>query len=480
VANDCSLVTGTLAVTVCQPVEAVEVNGPASLPVGANGTYAGDYFPLTTTEPVTLTWSNGTVGSSAVYSWTITGTYPVAVTATNRCGGPVYGDMMVSVTACQPVEAVEVNGPALLPLGANGSYTATILPLTTSLPLTLTWSNGTVGPSAVYSWTVIGTHTVAVTATNECGEAYGEMVVSVTVCQPVEAVEVKGPGFLLTKHVAAYTATYFPPTATLPVNLLWDNGRTGPTAFYSWTDPGLQIITVSAANLCSPEVTGTLPVTVCQPVEAVELSGPASLPAGVNGTFTATSLPSTTTLPLSLAWSNGATGTTAIYSWAAGGTYTVAVTATSACGQVSTSTSVLVAELIYLPFVAKGWYWDQCSIGPDGYFEEEPNNYWNSANGSLCAGVEYQGRPEDGEDFYFFSCDTGVISVTMWNYVPEDGWLVLYDGPGDEYAIDSDNIPGDGWHVGAPCEGKQYWVRVLTLSGFSTVAYTLQVDFVEP
>jgi hypothetical protein len=45
--------------------------------------------------------------------------------------------------------------------------------VTASLPLAYAWDNGTLGPAAVYSWTVPGTYTVTVTATNPCGVGAG-------------------------------------------------------------------------------------------------------------------------------------------------------------------------------------------------------------------------------------------------------------------------------------------------------------------
>jgi hypothetical protein len=474
-ANFCSEVFDTLAVTVCQPVEGVEVNGPAFLPIGANGTYTATVLPLTTTSPVTLTWSNGTVGPSAVFSWTVGGTQTVAVTATNRCGGPVYGDMMVSVTVCQPVEGVEVDGPPVLPIGANGTYTADFFPPTTSHPITLTWSNGTVGPSAVYSWTITGTYTVAVTATNECGEAYGDMMVSVTVCQPVEAVEVDGPIILPVGKNGAYTATYFPPTATTPLTLTWNNGTTGTTAIYSWTVPGVQTITISAANLCS-QVTGTLTVTVCQPVEQVELNGPAYLAVNQIGVYTTAYAPITATEPVSFSWSSGAVGPSAVFSWTVGGTYTVAVTATSACGQLSRSMSVLVPDPVYLPLVSRGW--SRCFLDPHGYSEVEPNDFWDTDNGPLCPSQEYQGEPSDSNDFFFLYQISEMVTVTMWNYVPISGWLVLYDA--EQNVCGADNDGEDGWQVIAPCPAGKNYVRIITEADFTTVPYTFRANFVEP
>ena len=51
--------------------------------------------------------------------------------------------------------------------------------MTASLPLAYAWDNGALGPAAVYSWTGPGIYTVAVTATNPCGEALGSTLVEV-------------------------------------------------------------------------------------------------------------------------------------------------------------------------------------------------------------------------------------------------------------------------------------------------------------
>jgi hypothetical protein len=54
---------------------------------------------------------------------------------------------------CMPVEVVEITGPPALPVGRTGNYGATVQPITASVPLSFTWDNGTVGPTAIYSWT---------------------------------------------------------------------------------------------------------------------------------------------------------------------------------------------------------------------------------------------------------------------------------------------------------------------------------------
>ncbi len=157
------------------------------------------------------------------------------------------GDLRYAFT-CTPVSGAGVSGPQMLAVGEAGTYTASFTPSDASAPVTFAWSNGSVGPSASYQWSQPGSYTIAVTATNPCGQAQGEL--AVTVCLPVEAVQVGGPSSLTMGDVGAYTATYTPINATLPVTLSWDNGAAGPTAAYSWTIPGAYSVTARAENAC--------------------------------------------------------------------------------------------------------------------------------------------------------------------------------------------------------------------------------------
>jgi hypothetical protein len=77
------------------------------------------------------------------------------------------------------VEWVAISGPLVLSLAEQGLYTAVYSPPNASEPLTFAWDNGTFGSSAAYSWALTGSHTLAVTATNPCGEVSGSFAVDV-------------------------------------------------------------------------------------------------------------------------------------------------------------------------------------------------------------------------------------------------------------------------------------------------------------
>lgn len=308
---------------------------------------------LTRTQVLTYSWSFGDgfydVGQVVTHTYTVGGFYSVTLTATNDCGQDVVINVVQVLSECNPVDEVNITGPTTLLPGETGLFTATYTPITATPPIVFAWDNGATSPTTTYSWADPGIYTLTVMATNPCGQAGDYMTVTVTSlpCDPVEIVLVSGPAILLTNETGLYTATYTPPTATLPVTLTWDNGASGPTAAYSWTIPGAYTITVTATNDCGQAVdhlTVTVIAPPCDPIEMVSVSGPVTLLTNEPGFYTATYAPPTATLPVTLAWDNGASGPTAAYSWTMPGIYAITVTATNDCGQVTDTLVVTVTE----------------------------------------------------------------------------------------------------------------------------------------
>lgn len=294
------------------------------------------------------------------------------------CGRPnlayydgLNGDLMFARdVTCTPVETATIRGPTFTQVGRQEQYTATHAPTTATCPL-ITWQNGEVGPTVAISWTIPGTQSLSMTVTNPCSEVRNTL--EVQVCQPVEGVDVTGPLLLPVGTAGTYSATYRPSTATLPVALTWDNASSGSTASYSWTLPGTQTLTATANNPCG-EVRTAYSVEVCQPVERVSLEGPCTLLVQETGRYTASYVPSTATLPLTITWGNGTIGTVASYSWTLPGRYSIVVTATSHCGQrVSTSRSVDVNPfLIFLPLFPREHHGSRSG----SLFRFQPDEAW--------------------------------------------------------------------------------------------------------
>ncbi|MBN1954170.1 MAG: hypothetical protein JW900_03870 [Anaerolineae bacterium] len=160
----------------CEAVEEVQIDGPTFLLAEETGVYTATTLPITATQPVTLTWDNGTVGATAAYSWTADGVYTVTVAALNACSAV---SAALAVEVCQPVTGLEITGPLTLTVGQAGVYAAATIPLTPTLPVVLLWSNGTRGPQAIYSWGAAGIYTVSLRASNACGVADRALAVRV-------------------------------------------------------------------------------------------------------------------------------------------------------------------------------------------------------------------------------------------------------------------------------------------------------------
>ncbi|MGB9722565.1 MAG: hypothetical protein ACPL7G_01520 [Chloroflexia bacterium] len=66
------------------------------------------------------------------------------------------GDLKYAYLSCAPVQGASIVGPSFVPAGIPAAFHGLYVPITASLPITYTWNNGTIGPTAVYSWTLLG------------------------------------------------------------------------------------------------------------------------------------------------------------------------------------------------------------------------------------------------------------------------------------------------------------------------------------
>jgi hypothetical protein len=342
--NSVSVFTATTIVTsVCTDVQSVSITGPTTALSGTAITLYAFYLPDDATG-VTLAWDNGTIGASAAYTWTELGVRTIVVTATAPCGDSVTATHSVTVTTdCTPVSSVSIDGPTRVPSGTAVTLSASYLPADAT-GVALLWNNGTTGPNAEYAWPE-GIHTVVVTATDACGNLVTDVHTVTSVCTDVQSVSISGPLYALAGMAATFYASYTPADA-LAVTLSWDNGATGASAEYTWTEEGIHTIVVTATGACGDPVTGTYTVIVttdCVPVVSISIDGPTDVPSGVATPFTASYLPANAT-GVELAWDNSAGGPIAEYTWMEEGIHTVVVTATDACGFSATDTHPVNVE----------------------------------------------------------------------------------------------------------------------------------------
>jgi hypothetical protein len=98
----------TLTVVSCIPLTDATIDGPAELMVDEEGTYVVTWEPADATPPISIEWSNGITEPTAVFSWTMPGTYTIAVSVTNCAEVTVVDTYEVVVMQPQPVYSIYV------------------------------------------------------------------------------------------------------------------------------------------------------------------------------------------------------------------------------------------------------------------------------------------------------------------------------------------------------------------------------------
>jgi|GEM_PF-1337545 len=146
----------------------------------------------TGTAPLAYAWDlgDGTMASGqyVTHAYAAAGTYTVLLTVTNDCGEATATYDVVVVEACEAPSGVDFTWLPLAPfVGDTVTFTGTVAGGTE--PITLAWAFGDggtgTGSPVDYTYTVAGTYTVVLTATNACGEASATYDVVVSEPEPV-------------------------------------------------------------------------------------------------------------------------------------------------------------------------------------------------------------------------------------------------------------------------------------------------------
>jgi hypothetical protein len=92
--------------------------------------------------------------------------------------------LTMTVVSCVELTDATIAGPAELMVDESGTYTVTWEPPNATPPIDIEWSNGITEPTAIFSFTLPGTHTIAVSVTN-CTEVTVVDTFDVVVIQPM-------------------------------------------------------------------------------------------------------------------------------------------------------------------------------------------------------------------------------------------------------------------------------------------------------
>jgi glycosidase len=175
----------------------IGINGPFTGSIGLAQPFSASIEPVSVTLPITVVWQASDQApvihlinarsDAASFTWFTSGVKAITVTALNAIGA-VTDTHTITITALPaPVapSAIGITGPLTGEIDHGYVFTATVNPISTTLPLTFTWEydlgaivEGVVYPTVtglsqphVISWAVAGTYAITATASNQAGAA---------------------------------------------------------------------------------------------------------------------------------------------------------------------------------------------------------------------------------------------------------------------------------------------------------------------
>lgn len=270
-----------------------------------------------------------------------------------------------AIEAVSPVAPITltITGPTTGSVGLAYAFTASLTPLTVTVPVTYSWQTTDFAPQVqsagqssafTFTWSTPGAKVIRVTAINEGGTVSQTHALSLTVVGPT-AVTLAGPTHGWVGEKQNFLATIVPPTVTVPITYQWQvigwppftqtDGMTNSVAI-TWPRSGAYDVVVYAIN-AGGTVSATQPITLTAVAPgAVNLTAPLAVSLGVTQTLLATVQPFSVTTPITYVWTmtdrppimhtNGITDRLAM-AWETPGIYPVTVTALNGTGAVSTT-----------------------------------------------------------------------------------------------------------------------------------------------
>ncbi len=182
------------------------------------------------------------------------------------------------------LESVTLNGPDNGLVDTSYTYTATVAPITTSLPITIVWTATDTSPmtqtnqiesTQAFQWSSSGIKTITVTVNQRNFNFFTNTVTTTIVAPSIPLTDVViQPQPEIVGNVVTLTAVATPTNATRPITYTWQTGSqiishtTGLTDIASFSLPysSTQTITVTASNGIGQPVSDTIEVTI-EPLE---------------------------------------------------------------------------------------------------------------------------------------------------------------------------------------------------------------------
>ena len=367
-------------------------NGSAPLAV--------QFIDTSSNNPTSWTWLFGDGGTSTaeapIHQYTTAGTYTVTMTATNANGSNTAtqsGYIVVTKVAAMPVAGfVSSVSSGSIPLAVQ------FVDSSTNSPVSWAWSFGdgttstTENPSHTY--TVAGTYTVTLTATNSAGSNTVSKAAYIT-ATPAATTPVASFSAIRTSGTTPLTVQFIDTSTNSPSSWIWSFGDGYTTMqqnpVHTYTAAGTYTVTLTASNSAGSSTytqSGYITTTLAVPIASFTSNiTTGTVPLYVQ--FNDTSLNS----PVSWLWAFGdgstSTAQNPVYEYTSAGSYTVVLTATNSAGANSTNVARYInASAITTPVVSFTSDTTTGVVPLTIRFNDTSTNYptswlWNFGDGSI-------------------------------------------------------------------------------------------------
>jgi len=172
----------------------------------------------------------------------------------------------MTVAAIAPL-SVEIDGPPAGLVGESYSFTATVQPVSATLPITYSWQvsgqeaiihTGGLSDTLAYTWDIPGTQLITVTATNLSGSVVATHTLTISDV-PISGLAASNDSPTLLGESTTFTATV---EAGTNVSYAWDFGddfsASGAVVTHTYAAAGVYTATATASNSVGSEQASTL------------------------------------------------------------------------------------------------------------------------------------------------------------------------------------------------------------------------------
>jgi len=253
--------TKTNYITVTDPTVSADFSGT---PLSGDSPLNVAFTDASSGNVTGWSWNFGDGGSSTTqnpsHTYNTAGTYTVTLTASNACANDV-ATKTGYITVTDPPCNLPVADFSGTPLSGDAPLNVSFTDNTTNTPTSWSWDFGDGGSSTTqnpsHTYNTAGTYTVALTATNACGNDVATKVDYITVTDPPCNLPVADFSGTPLSGDTPLNVSFTDNTTNTPTSWSWDFGDGGSSTVqnpsHTYNSTGTYTVSLTATNSCGSD-----------------------------------------------------------------------------------------------------------------------------------------------------------------------------------------------------------------------------------